>query len=270
MRDPLHYPPGGGRLAERARFSGSRTVAVGGGLLGMGSSTIAALLALAAATRGRETLLVDADPEGPPLARLLGLRDGAERLDVEFAASGAGQMLRVRDALHLLRPASRETYARFRRDVFERFDVVVVDTGWRMDSVLETCATGVDRVLVVTTPGRAALSASYGLIKTVEAHVPGTRFEVLVNQQDVYAARHSFGHLQTAALHFLHRTVGLAGVIPEDACLRAGTRGGMRVEDAAAESHVAQVIEQLMTRILAERDHARLLPPVQRPLLRGA
>jgi MinD-like ATPase involved in chromosome partitioning or flagellar assembly len=147
---------------------------------------------------------------------------------------------------------------------------VVVDAGWRADTVLNGCAGDVERVVIVTTPGRSALSASYGLMKVVETRFPGTRFEVLVNQQHGENARHTFEYLHAAALTFLRRAIAMAGAVPDDACLRAGMRGGMTVEDAAAESDVAAAIGQMVVRFLAEMETPHVFPTQPRHLLGGA
>lgn len=263
MRDLIQYPSIGSRYPDHGSVSGSRAIAVGGGLLGTGASTVAALLSVTASMMGHEVLLIDVDAESR-LLQLLGPGGARERVDVEAVVAGAGQMVRVRDGLHLLRARAHGMAGMPPRHLLERFELVIVDAGWRMDSVLETCAMEVDRVLVVTTPGRAAISASYGLIKAVETRFPGTRFEVLVNQQDPHTAGHAVDHLQTAALRFLQRAVAVAGVIPDDPCLRAGLRGGMSVQDAAAESEVSRVIEQIVVRLLSDLDGPSFLPAVQR------
>jgi MinD-like ATPase involved in chromosome partitioning or flagellar assembly len=225
------------------------TIAVGGGMLGVGASTVSALLALALADDGKQVLLVQGDGDAESLARLLGLR-----------SSGAEPgMMRIHPALTLWLPG-RDIAGGARTALYARFDAVVVDAGWRLDALLDACAGGVERVLLVSTAGRASLSATFGLMKGVETRFPTTRFEVVMNQQELGLAQRGFEHLQTAAFHFLGRAIGFAGAVPDDACLRAGTAGGMTAEDAAAESAVAAVLQQIALRILAEHECVRALP----------
>jgi flagellar biosynthesis protein FlhG len=239
---------------DRPRAGGAtRTVAVGGGMLGVGASTLSALLALALAAAGRQVLLVQGDGDAETLPRLLGLR----------SAHAEPAMMRIHPALTLWSPG-RDVAGGVRCALYARFDAVVVDTGWRLDSLLDACAGGVERVLLVSAGGRASLSATFGLMKGVETRFPTTRFETVMNQQEMVLAQRSFEHLQTAAVHFLGRPIGFAGAVPEDACLRAGTGGGMTVEDAAAESEVAAAVEQIALRILVEHEGMRALP--SRPL----
>jgi hypothetical protein len=242
-------------------------IVVAGSMLGVGASTIAGLLALSAARAGRPTLLVDPDP-GSHFEQWLGT-SARRGVSITDSAAGDGTMIRVRDTLHLLRVRSSDAGARAPARFGGRFELVVMDAGWRADAILEACAAGAERVLVVATPGHAPISAGYALVKVVERRFPGTRFEVAINRHGPECTIALFEHLQTAALTFLHRAVALAALIPDDACLRAGTAGGMTLEDAAAGSAVAAAVDSLTYRNLAELDHAREPWPATPLLLRG-
>jgi hypothetical protein len=230
---------------------GSHTLVVGGGLLGVGTSTVAALLALAVAAAGRRALLVECDGQAATLARWLGLRS---------APPPAREPVQVRRGLALWRggPGSE---AHLPSGGPERYDLVVVDAGWRMESLVHACAGGAERALLVSTAGRASLSATFGLMKAVTYRFPGTRFDVVMNQQPEPTARQNREYLQTASLTFLGRSFVHAWTVPEDACLRAGIRGGMLLEDAAAESEVAHTVATMAARILTEEGGRRALLP---------
>lgn len=80
---------GRGRAAEEAGDEGpgrlptvSAVAAVGSGKGGVGKSTVAACLALAAAEGGLEVGLLDADIYGPSIPELLGVGDAAERVEM--------------------------------------------------------------------------------------------------------------------------------------------------------------------------------------------
>lgn len=208
-------------------------IVVAGGVVGAGSSTVAGLMAHCAADMCRTTLLIEADGPQPQASRVV---RAAENLYV------------VRARTHGLRPAG---------PLANRFSLIIIDAGWRVDSVLEACAAGADRVLVVVTPGHAPISAGYALVKAVERRFPGTRFEVVVNRRRPDGTAALFEYLQTASLTFLHRAIALAALLPDDACLHAGTRGGMPLFDAAAGSAVADAINALTCSKLAEFDRAR-------------
>jgi MinD-like ATPase involved in chromosome partitioning or flagellar assembly len=242
-------------------------IVVAGSMLGVGASTVAGLVALSAARAGRPTLLVDPDPASP-LEQWLGV-SARRGVSITDSAAGDGTMIRVHDALHLLRVRSGDAGARAPARFGSRFELVVMDAGWRADALLQACAGGAERVLVVVTPGHAPVSAGYALVKVVERRFPGTRFEVAINRHGPDCTVALFEHLQAAALTFLHRALALAALIPDDACLRAGTAGGMTLEDAAAGSAVAAAVDSMTFRNLAELDHAREPWPAPPLLLRG-
>lgn len=249
----LETLPGPGRPGAEWREPASgavRRIAVGGSQLGVGASTVAALLGLAAAEAGWDTLLCDTDAGGPALARLL--RGGADR------------PLPPRLRLRHLAPAAP-------RWPPEPADLVVIDAGSVVETIGSACAGRVDRLLLVTTAGRTAIAAAYGLLKALETRYPGMRIEIVLNRHDpAEPARTAFDCLQEAALTFLRRAVGWAGAIPDDPCLRIATRGGMCLEDAAAESDVARAIERITTRLLATGEAPRAALPGPRHLVGGA
>jgi hypothetical protein len=240
-------------LATRPGGAAAPVVVVTGGVLGAGASTVAGLMALAAAGMQRTTLLIDAAHDGSPFPKLFDLRAGGVSVDV--GSGSAGMLVRAADDLYLLRAPSHG--ARPGGPLAARFDLIIVDAGWRAEAALDACSAGADRVLVVVTPGHAPISAGYALVKVVERRFPGTRFEVVVNRRGPESAASLFEHLQTAALTFLNRAIALAALLPDDACLHAGTRGGMTLHDAAAGSAVADAIDVLTSSKLTEFDRAR-------------
>jgi MinD-like ATPase involved in chromosome partitioning or flagellar assembly len=230
-RDVSPGQPWPGSFAADRPWSGApRWVAVAGGRQGAGVSTLAALLAVVATARGLRVAVVETAAGGSPLPALL----GAE-------AAGAGPV-RSRTGPGYFPSAAAA--------MPQGGDLVLVDAGWRLERVLATCAGPVERIVVVTTGERAAVSASYGLLKAVEGRFPGLRFDVVVNREDPRRAPELFGHLQAAALGYLRRALTLAGTIPDDPCLRAGTRGGMTVKDAAVESELWSAAETILDRVL--------------------
>jgi MinD-like ATPase involved in chromosome partitioning or flagellar assembly len=246
---PLLQPPAppllrgiGGDAGFRGGGAADHTVVVGGGLQGVGTSTVAALLALAAAGAGRQVLLVEGEGEGGALSRALGVR---------AVPRGERETVRVRAGLTLHRGGSTAD-ARLALMDTGAYDLVVVDAGWRMETVVGVCAAGAERTLLVSTAGRASLSATFGLMKAIAYRFPVARFDLVMNQQAESVARRNLEHLQTASLTFLGRSFAHAWAMPDDACLRAGMRGGMLLEDAAADSEVAEAARTMALRIAAE------------------
>jgi MinD-like ATPase involved in chromosome partitioning or flagellar assembly len=221
---------------------GADVVVVAGAMHGAGSSTVAALMALAAARCRRRTLLVETD-SSPVHQWLTGNRDPGS-ISNRLGSS------RVSEFLSIAGPGSQAVHS--------AADLVVIDAGWNAATLMQACASGVDRVLVVVTPGHAPVSAGYALVKLVERRFPGTRFEIVVNRTGPEPGPALFDALQTAALSFLRRAVALAAMLPDDACLQPALRAGMSLEDACVGSGLDDAIHALVTSTLSQFDHARM------------
>lgn len=148
------------------------TIGVIGGSGGAGATVFAAALALMATSSGR-VLLVDADPIGAGIDRVLGLetRDGI-RWDSMLQTTGRLSSRSLREALPRSdqlsvltwptdRPASLQAFAM--REVLSAgrrgFDAVVVDLPRHRDAVVEETITRCDHVVLVSTltvPGVSA------------------------------------------------------------------------------------------------------------------
>ena len=87
---PGEPPPAAGQSAD------GRTVVVWGPAGAPGRTTVATGLAAEAAHRGRDTVLVDADPYGGAVAQHLGILDGASGLLAAARAANAGELDAVR------------------------------------------------------------------------------------------------------------------------------------------------------------------------------
>lgn len=256
-----------GRMPASQDFEHSHVVVVGSGKGGVGTSTAAALLALCAAGRGSEVLLVDAAEGIGALHLLL----GAQPRGTLAALRGGGVEPRdlvvpLADTLHLLpggdaegadplSPAERRVLFRRVSSLYDRYDLVVVDGGSRMDPVLAACAAGAGLLLAVTTPERISLAGAYALLKAAHVRAPGLPVEVLLNAADADGAGAAWAHLRAGTEAFLARTVALAGSIPEDASLRAGVGAGMLLQDAAAASPVAHALDEVAARLASAAGH---------------
>lgn len=244
-----------------------RRVVVGSGKGGVGTSTVATLLALLVSAAGRDVLLVDADENLGALHLLLGveprytlgaLRGGevepAELL-VPLSPSltllpGGGTAAGAGDAP--LSPAERRALFRRVASLYPGYDLVVIDGGSRLDCVLSVCGVGIDRLLAVTATDRISVAATYALIKALDGRLPGLPADVLVNRTDAQTASRTRDELRTATDHFLGRTLGFAGAIAEDPCLRAGIEAGMTIQDAAAGSATAEIVHGISEQLWSE------------------
>lgn len=246
-------------------------VAVGAGKGGVGTSTVAALLAATMALTDRDVLLVDAGARFGALHMLLGVEPAHP---VEALRGGGAQpedlLVSVAPSLTLLPggPSSEsatlsaaERRLLFRRVValYPRYDLVVVDAGATLDTMLAVCADGVGRFLAVGGADRIAAVATYALIKALHAAHPALQVEILANRHDAETAERSYGHVRAAADHFLDRDIPFAGTIPDDPLFASALAAGMGVHEAADGSSASQAMHVIGERLCAELSHhARL------------
>jgi MinD-like ATPase involved in chromosome partitioning or flagellar assembly len=240
---------------------GVGAVVVGSGKGGVGTSSVAALLALLAAAQGARTLLIDSDEGVGPLGLMLGVADapgwsalrGGARPD-ELVVS-LGERLGflpggTQADASALSPTERRVLFRRVSSLYPMYDLVIVDGGSRLEPVLAACGTGVARLLAVTTPDRISLAGCYALLKAVDARHPGVASGLVVNQSDATGAERAAATVAEAAQLFLGRGLALAAAVPDDLCLRAGMQAGMCLQDAADGSPAAASLLALADRLL--------------------
>jgi MinD-like ATPase involved in chromosome partitioning or flagellar assembly len=232
--------------------SHATVLVIASGKGGTGVSLATALLGLAVAGEGRRVLLVDGTESYGALHLMLGvtprhplaaLRGGA--VDAEALLAPLGETLCLfpggagDDAVTPLSAAERQLLFGRVAELYERYDLVVVDAGSRLEAVLTACAGGVSRLLLVTTTDPIAMAATHALLKAVDARQPGLPVDVLVNRAAAPDAERVAAQLGDAAARFVGRELGFAGAIPDDPCLQGGLGAGMTVQDAAAGSPAA-------------------------------
>ena len=267
---PAPLPNGAASSVAASNLAASNVVVVASGKGGVGTSTVAALLALAAAGLGQRVLLVDPDDQVGPLAQLLGVRPRHALADLRDGVDAAELVVPVSELLALVpggppAEASRAVEGAERRALLRRVgglygshDLIVIDGGSRFELVGACCdgAAGVAggapaRLVAVTGTDPIALAATYALVKAT-AQRPGIgSTELLVNRADGETAARTFALADEAARQFLGRSLVLAGSLPDDACLDLALRAGMTLLDAAAGSPAAAAAHELATRLLA-------------------
>jgi flagellar biosynthesis protein FlhG len=231
--DSLRTYLGGG--GEGSRWTPSPgVVVVGSGKGGVGTSTVSALLALVAAQEGRRVLLVDADEGVGSLHFLFGISDPGPGIGIlrggDFTA--ADLVRPVTESLWLLPGGGAgtestlatslgERRALLRRvaDLYPFYDLVVVDGGSHMASVMAACAAGVERLLALTSPDRVSMAATYALLKVTRERFPVLPLEIVVNQGEGVTVEDVFQMMALAGRRFLGLQVVFGGSIPRDHAL---------------------------------------------------
>lgn len=223
------------------RASNPGVVVVGSGKGGVGTSTVSALLALAGALEDRRVLLIDGDEGVGSLNFLLGFPDPGLGL-----GDLRGGELEPHDLLHpvtdclwflpggggssesTLATALGERRALFRRvsDLYGDFDLVVVDGGSHLASVMAACGTAPERLLALTTPDRVAMASTHALLKIMGTRLPDLPIEIVVNLGHGAPAENTFKLMAQASVRFLGMEPSFAGSLPDDPHLRAHTEAG--------------------------------------------
>ena len=161
----------------------ARTIAVASGKGGVGKSTVALGIAMAAAERGVRTALVDADLGMANLDLLCGVRPertvadwlgGRAQLSQCFVTvaprlwllPGASGMSRMAD----LPPQQRERLVEGLARVSQHVQLLVIDLGAGIGAGTLDVACAADRLLLVATPEPTSLADAYGFAKACVRH----------------------------------------------------------------------------------------------------
>ena len=254
-----------------------RVLLVGSGKGGIGTSTVAALLAVMAASDGQDVLLVDADESHGALPMLMGveprhplsrLRGGEVTPNDLLIELGTGLSLLplggTGDPGEHLPAAERRALLRRAASTYGQFDLVIVDAGSKLEQVLAAAASGAARLLAVTAAERISAAATYALIKMVDDRCAGLPIDLLFNRSNLSVATGGFDEIDAATRHFLRRGIDFAGAVPDDDRLRTTMADGVPLQDAAALGTPATTacheLVARITRLIDERSLAVVAP----------
>ena len=230
--------------AERGRLPNVRTVvAVGAGKGGVGKSTVAVNLALALSEAGYRVGVLDADIYGPSVPILLGLEDGAKRIEMSdqklivpletlgLSVVSFGFFLGPESPAVWRGPMVGKAVKQFSRGVlWPGLDVLVVDlppgTGDVPLSLAQSIV--VDGAVVVTTPQRLAATEAgkaVEMFRKLDVPVFGVVENMAFSECECGRRSHPFGKGGGAGLA---EAAGLAmlGAVPfEEGTVEGGDTG---------------------------------------------
>jgi len=248
-----------GRAASRPERT-PPVVVVGAGKGGVGTSTVATLLA-SAMSEDREVLLVETGHQLGVVHHMLGV-DPVHTLDDLRAGRAEPEQLLVPVAerltllsahspptAELLTGAERKLLFRRATALHERFQLVVIDAGSTVDAIVTACADGAVRFLAVTASDRIAVVSTYALIKLLHLRCPTVALEVVANRCDDESALRTADALAAACERFLGRPVDFAGTVPDDPNFANALAAGVCAVDAAAGSPAADALRGMGLRI---------------------
>ena len=257
----------------RARLAASRSasaapapatppaIVVGSGKGGVGKSVVSVMMARALAAQGRKVLLVDGDQNLGSLHVLLGVLPavGLEQLAID-QATPAELLVQVSEGLWLLPGASgaEGIYSLAALDrarlhhrlcsLYDDFDVIVIDAGPGLESVVRVATMRATGLIVTVAPEPAALTDAYALIKIVQQQIPDLPIDILVNRSfSEDEGRAAYERLAIAVERFLRRGVRYLGSLPEDDELRLAMRDPRRLSRALTECRAAQTLTSLVS-----------------------
>jgi len=244
---------------------GAFVTVVAAGKGGVGTSTVATLLALVVAARGTRVLLVDAYDGHGPRPLLFGTGSGP-RFDDHKRSSpeSSDEITRVTETLSLaipvhaysdtvpVAPSEKRSGMRRLSALYKGYDVVVIDGGSRLESVLSACEGGVDQLALVTAADRICLAASFALVKALGERLGGRPVVLVGNRLEEDRAHEAATLLDSATHQFLERGIVFGGSVPDDPCLSAGVAAGMSLLEAAADSPAATAVETIAGRLFED------------------
>ncbi len=250
--------------------AGTPCLVIGSGKGGVGKSLVAAGFAAAAAKAGKRVLLVDGDQNLGNLHVLFGVRPMLTLRGVIDGNAGIEELLvAVTPNLHLLPAASgddavqglsqtdRARLQRIISGMYDDYDLVIVDAGAGLDSVVRCAAMRATALVVVALPEATSLTDAYALIKIVSRQLPDMPVEVLVNRTlSESEGPGAFARLAEGVTRFLNREISMLGAIPEDTTLRALDRDPRRLQDPASAGPALAAIAAVAPAILARSDLA--------------
>lgn len=255
-----------GRVTPRSEPT-PPVIVVGAGKGGVGTSTVATLLA-SAMSEHQNVLLVETGHQLGIVHHMLGV-DPAHTLDDLRAgrATPEALLVPVADRLTLLSAhspptaevltaAERKLLFRRTTPLYERFQLVVVDAGSTVDSIVTACAEG-SRFLAVTAADRIAIVSTYALIKLLHLRCPNVPLEVIANRCDDDVALRTVDALTEACEKFLNRPVDFAGAVPDDTNFAQALAAGLSAVDAATGSPAADALRTIGNRIASMRTAGR-------------
>ena len=234
-------------------------IVVGAGKGGVGTSTVAALLA-SAMSEYQNVLLVETGHQLGAVHHMLGV-DPTRTLDDLRAGRAEPEELLIPVAerltllsahtpptAELLSAAERKLLFRRTTALYERFELIVVDAGSTVDSILSACAAG-GRFLAVTAPDRIAVVSTYALIKLLHLRCPDVTLEVVANRCEQDVALRTVDALTEACEKFLGRPVDFAGSVPDDPNFTNALAAGLSALEAAAGSPAADALRAIGNRV---------------------
>jgi flagellar biosynthesis protein FlhG len=256
--------------ASQPRLQLAKAIAVSSGKGGAGKSNIAVNMAVALSGLGLKVCLLDADM-GLANADVLCNLTPKQTLEHVVAgkcklweaimfAPGGFRLIPGASGVARMAELGQEERRRvlYQLAALERVaDVLIIDTGAGISSMVVTFAAAAHTTVVVTTPEPTALTDAYGMIKTLCARAPDARIELVVNMcTSTEEAMRVFGRMDRVCRTFLRRRIQFGGAVPTDAAVRAAVRQRVPFVLLSPEAPATVAVRNLARRMVGLQDEA--------------
>jgi flagellar biosynthesis protein FlhG len=239
------------------------SIAVSGVKGGVGTSAIAANLAVAMAMRGEAALLFDASFAHGGVARILGLKptariddvlDGELTLDQLILAGPAGLSviaskfgdIGLSRLSHLEHARLIALFSHLRMSA----DTLIVDTPSGFTDANLAYTSSAREILLVITEDPSAVDGAASAVHELQCSYDVSRFRVVVNRaRSAHHGREVFAQLDRAVAGDVDVLLDHAGSIPEDPRIAEAAAAGMAVVEQHPRSSGAMALTKLAERM---------------------
>lgn len=249
----------------------ARVISVTSGKGGVGKTTLAVNLALAAQQSGLSTVLFDADLGLANLDIVLGVFPRYNLLHVLQGEKTIGEIICAGpEGLRLVAGGSglaelanlnKQQLGRFIAGLAEldnNSDLIIIDTGAGLAESVLSFLYASQEIIVVTTPEPTAITDAYAVIKLASKH-ENKKIHVVVNRaQNQQEAASVFAKIATTANRFLKIDISFAGWIPEDGLVTRTIISQQPILLRHPSSRVAVAVRQLQTALFSGLDSEAL------------
>ena len=230
---------------------------------GVGTTTVTALLAEEAGLQGYATLVVDGNLGAPGLHRSFGHLDGHPGIreltdrgrkaeELLLAASHNVWVLpagtpEFKDAV--LGAGGRAGVLRRARALFGRFDMVLVDAGSTLESIIPTLQLEPAGACLVLESERTSMAGAYALVKVLKDEAPQLPTVPVLNRTPLDRAEAVQTAMIGATVRFLGTRIAHSSHIP----LLPGLEGGTVPPLPALGDEGATALRQIVNRLTSPR-----------------
>ncbi len=225
-----------------------RMMMLAGGKGGVGTTTVAAHLAVALCSHGLRVVLVDACLYRGDAAVCCGVKEDLTIVDVLSGRHSIHEILRPGPAglqvaagawaparMRPLTAASCERLIAGIKTLGRHADLVLIDAGNRVDELTRAFWQHVDDAALVTTTDPVAVMDTYATIKVLAQQTTNVQPSVIVNRAATEAAATSvLNRLQRSCERFLQTDVSVGGWLPADPAFSAAFAHSRLLKDGEA------------------------------------